>query len=50
MHSTRARAYGQTGDLASAERDYRAVLAIDPQRTAAQARLERLLAPAAAPD
>jgi hypothetical protein len=49
-HYVRARAYEATGSLAAAERDYRAVLALDPDHTAAQGRLEGLLAPAAAPD
>ncbi len=46
----RARAYEALGDLTLAERDYRAVLRIDPDQVAAHARLDRLLAPAAAPD
>jgi hypothetical protein len=46
----RARAYEQLGSLPLAERDYRAVLAIDPDHVAARTRLDRLVAPAAAPD
>ena len=46
----RARAYEAIGDLALAERDYRAVLRIDPDVVAAREGLDRLIAPAAAPD
>ena len=46
----RARAYEQTGRLTLAERDYRAVLRIDPDHVGARARLDPLVAPAAAPD
>jgi hypothetical protein len=46
----RARAYEETGRLALAELDYRAVLRIDPDHLAARAKLDPLLAPAAAPD
>jgi hypothetical protein len=46
----RARAYEEIGGLSLAERDYRAVLRIDPDHVAARARLDPLLAPAAAPD
>ena len=46
----RARAYEQSGDLHLApEQDYRAVLEIDPDHVEARARLDRLVAPAAAP-
>jgi hypothetical protein len=45
----RARAYEETGRLSLAERDYRAVLGIDPDHVAARAKLDPLLAPAAAP-
>jgi hypothetical protein len=46
----RARAYEEIGDLSLAEGDYRAVLRIDPDHVAARARLDPLLAPAAAPN
>jgi hypothetical protein len=46
----RARAYEEIGGLSLAERDYRAVLRIDPGHVAARARLDPLPAPAAAPD
>jgi hypothetical protein len=46
----RARAYEEIGDLSLAGRDYRAVLRIDPDHVAARARLDPLLAPAAAPN
>ena len=46
----RARAYEEIGDLSLAEDDYRAVLRIDPDHVAARARLDPLLAPAAAPN
>ncbi len=46
----RGRAYEQTGDLDLAEQDYRAVLSIDPDHQAARERLDRLVAPAAAPE
>jgi hypothetical protein len=46
----RARAYEETGRLALAQLDYRAVLRIDPDHLAARAKLDPLLAPAAAPD
>ena len=46
----RARAYEEIGGLSLAERDYRAVLRIDPDHVAARARLDPLLAPAAAPN
>ena len=46
----RARAYEETGRLSLAELDYRAVLRIDPDHLAARAKLDPLLAPAAAPE
>jgi hypothetical protein len=46
----RARAYEEIGDLSLAEGDYRVVLRIDPDHVAARARLDPLLAPAAAPN
>jgi hypothetical protein len=46
----RARAFEQIGNAREAEQDYRAVLRIDPDHAAARARLDALIAPAAAPD
>jgi hypothetical protein len=45
----RARAYEQIGQVSEAERDYRAVLSIDPDHPTAKARLEDLRAPVALP-
>ena len=46
----RGRAYEQVGSMFEAERDYGAVLAIDPDHAAASARLGNLRAPAGGPD
>jgi Tetratricopeptide repeat len=45
----RARAHEQLGNMAEAERDYRAVLSIDPDHLTARARLDGLRGPAALP-
>jgi hypothetical protein len=45
----RARAYEQIGYMAEAERDYRAVLSIDPDHLTARARLDGLRGPAVLP-
>jgi hypothetical protein len=45
----RARAYEQIGRISEAERDYRAVLRVDPDHPGAKARLQDLHAPVALP-
>jgi hypothetical protein len=45
----RARAYEQIGNMAEAERDYRAVLNIDPDHSSAKARLDGLRGPTTLP-